>query len=197
MTEDAIEVRPLTRDRWQDVRRLFGPSGAYANCWCTWWRQSGAEFGRGIEKSGRGNRALLHSLTEAGSEPGLMAYRGDDPIGWISVGPRTEYGRVLRSPMLRPSPEEAAGDTSAWSVVCFWLPRGERRHGVGTALLAAAVQHARDRGARTLEGYPIDTAGGRRAPAGIFTGTLAMFERAGFTEVARRRRERPIVRLTL
>jgi GNAT superfamily N-acetyltransferase len=195
--EIAIEVRPLTPDRWRDVQRLFGPSGAYANCWCSWWRQNSAQFSRGIENSGAGNRALLRSLTKEGSEPGLMAYRGDEPIGWISVGPRSGYGRVLRSPMLRPPPGESADDPGLWSVVCFWLPRTERRHGVGSALLAAAVEHARARGASTLEGYPIDTAGGRRAAAGIFTGTLVMFERAGFSEVARRRPDRPIVQLTL
>jgi hypothetical protein len=64
---------------------------------------------------------------------------------------------------------------------------------VAEALLAAAVEHAASRGATVVEGYPIDTAGGRRAGADLFTGTVGMFERAGFTEVARRG-GRPVVR---
>ena len=65
------------------------------------------------------------------------------------------------------------------------------------ALLRAAVDHARAGGARVLEGYPIDTAGERRPQPNVFTGTLAMFTRVGFTEVERRAEGRPIVRLVL
>jgi GNAT superfamily N-acetyltransferase len=119
-------------------------------------------------------------------------------VGWISVAPRPEYGRVIRSPSIGPgrrSPE--AGDDGVWSIVCFWMPRVERGKGIAMALLRAAVDHARQGGARVLEGYPIDTAGGRKPQASVFTGTLAMFTRVGFTEVERRADGRPIVRLTL
>jgi len=177
---------------------LFGPSGAFANCWCTWWRQTGAEFDRGIRDRGAGNQALLGELTAADRQPGLIAYRQDLPVGWISVAPRPEYGRVVRSPSIGPgrrSPE--AADEGVWSVVCFWLPKKERGKGVAMALLRAAVEHARASGANVLEGYPIDTGAGRKPAPNVFTGTLAMFSRLGFREVERRAEGRPIVRLEL
>ena len=195
-SRSSLEVRPVTSEHWPELAELFGPSGAFSNCWCTWWRQTSAEFARGIEEHGAANQALMRSLVEAGSEPGLLAYRDGRPVGWISVAPRTQYGRVLRSRRIGPSPEEAT-DAEAWSVVCFWISRAERGKGVATALLQGAIEHARARGARTLEGYPIDASDGRRPPANLFTGTLSMFKNAGFSEVDRPRGLQLVVRRSL
>ena len=179
----SLEVRPVTADRWEELAAFFGRAGAFSNCWCTWWRQTGAEFSAGVADRGAGNRVLMHSLVEAGSEPGLLAYRDGRPVGWVSVAPRPQYGRVMRSRRIGPDPEEAT-DERVWSVVCFWIPRSERGKGVATELLQAAVEHARASGARILEAYPVD-AGGRQPAANLFTGTSAMFLRAGFVEVER------------
>ncbi|MEO8252714.1 MAG: GNAT family N-acetyltransferase, partial [Chloroflexota bacterium] len=84
-----------------------------------------------------------------------------------------------------------------WSVVCFWIPRKERGKGVATALLEAAVSLARERGAAALEAYPVDTADGRKPATYLFTGTLAMFLRAGFREVDRPRGEQLVMRRDL
>ena len=192
----TLQIRPVTADRWQDLVAFFGPSGAFSHCWCTWWRQTGGEFGRGIEENAAGNRALMQSLVEAGSEPGLLAYQDGKPVGWISVAPRPQYGRVLRSRRIGPSPEEAT-DERVWSVVCFWIPRAERGKGVATALLNGAVEHARARGARALEAYPVDASGGRHPAANLFTGTLSMFLNAGFREVDRPRGVQLVVRRSL
>ena len=191
-----LEVRPVTADRWQELAAFFGSSGAFSHCWCTWWRQTSAEFSRGVESNGEANRALMRATVEAGSEPGLLAYREGRPVGWVSVAPRTEYGRILRSRRIGPPPD-AVGDESVWSVVCFWIPRAERGRGIAMSLLTAAVAHARLRGAVALEGYPVDTAGGRHPAANLFTGALAMFRRAGFSEVDRPRGAQLVVRRSL
>jgi GNAT superfamily N-acetyltransferase len=178
----TLEIHPVTADRWEDLAAFFGPSGAFSHCWCTWWRQTSTEFSHGIEEDGAGNRELMHEIVRAGSEPGLLAYRDGRPVGWISVAPRPQFGRILRSRRIGPPPEEA-DDQGTWSVVCFWIPRGERGKGVANELLKGAVEHARERGARRLEAYPVDTSSGQHQPANLFTGTLAMFQRAGFHEV--------------
>jgi GNAT superfamily N-acetyltransferase len=197
MTSDGeVRVHRLTPGRWSDLLTLFGPQGAYGQCWCTWWRQTGRDYGAGWRNGGEGNRALLKQLTYGGQRPGLIAYRAGVPVGWVSVAPRPRFGRVLRSRMLGPRQAEAPGDAT-WSVVCFWIPRGERRRGLATILLQAAIQEASQSGAKHLEGYPVDTRGTRRASADLFTGTLGMFQEAGFREVERRSPTRPIVRLAL
>jgi GNAT superfamily N-acetyltransferase len=191
-----LEVRPVTADRWEELAELFGPSGAFSNCWCTWWRQTSAEFSAGIQDHGAENISLMHSIVEAGSEPGLLGYHDGKPVGWVSVAPRPQYGLILRSRRIGP-PEDEAADDRVWSVVCFWIPRPERGKGVANDLLKAAVVHARDRGAKMLEAYPVDTAGGRHPAANLFTGTLAMFRRAGFQEVGRPRGSQLVVRREL
>jgi GNAT superfamily N-acetyltransferase len=185
VTTSGIDVRPVGAEDWQALADFFGPSGAYSGCWCAWWRSTSAEFDAGCRSGGKGNRAVLHRLTHEGRVPGLLAYDvGGDPVGWVSVSPRPEFGRVLRSPTLKPreSNRGAPDDAGVWAVVCFWVPRARRGTGIGTALLAAAVDHARTSGARVLEGYPVDTAA-RLPPAAIFTGTLSMFLKAGFTQL--------------
>jgi GNAT superfamily N-acetyltransferase len=195
---DETVVRPLTPDRWEDLVALFGPSGGYSNCWCTWWRQTGSSFDAGCRDRGAGNRSLLESLTRDGRQPGLLAYWDAAPVGWVSVARRAEFGRILRSPTLRA--EGGSGDdadTATWSITCFWIPRADRGHGVARALLHAAVEHAARSGAKWLEAYPVDTRDDRQPDATLFTGTLAMFQREGFTEAFRRSPWRPVVRRSL
>lgn len=183
----TLPVHPVTPDRWQDLVELFGPDrGASSGCWCMWWRQTAAEYDR---DHGARNRASMRRLVEEGRTPGLLAYRDGEPAGWVSLAPREEFGRIERSRMLGP-----VDDRPVWAVVCFYIHPRHRQAGVGTALLEAAVAFARDRGARWIEGYPVDVTEGPRPSAGLFTGTLPMFEEAGFHEVARRRPGRPIVR---
>jgi GNAT superfamily N-acetyltransferase len=192
----ALVVRPVTPDRWDDLLALFGPNGAYSNCWCTFFRQTGREFADGCRATGKGNRALLRRLVRDGEVPGLLAYRGDVPVGWVSVAPRTAFGRYLRSPITHLD-DDARGDATVWSVVCLFVPRAERGHGVARALVAGAVDWARERGAALLEGYPVDTGGARRPGAELYVGTVPMFADLGFREVARRVPSRPVMELSL
>jgi GNAT superfamily N-acetyltransferase len=184
----SLEVLPVTPDRWDDVADLAGERGFTSGCWCMWWRVTSKEF---EERHGAGLRQDFRELVAAGPEPGLLAYVDGRPVGWVAVAPRDEYPRLERSPKLR-----RLDDRPVWSITCFTIDRQHRRQGVAAALLDAAVDFARQRGADVVEAYPIDTGGGKRSSADLYTGTLAMFERAGFEEVARRG-GRPIVRRTL
>jgi len=196
VTQAALVVHPLTDARWADLEELFGPNGAYSNCWCVYQRVTGREYGAGCANRGAGNRALLRSLTHAGTVPGLIAYRDGRPVGWVSVAPRPQYGRIVRSPITRIGAAEAA-DTSTWSVACFYIPVRNRGQGIATGLLEAAIGQARAGGAAAVEGYPMDTGGRRVQGSSAFTGTLELFERAGFRRIAERLPGRPVVRLDL
>lgn len=196
---NELEVRPVDASRWPELERFFGPNGAYAGCWCTYFRRPGRDFEEGCRNRGAGNREFLARLTRDGTVPGLLAYDGGEPVGWVSVGPRPQFGRVLRSPTLRPglAGGDDPDDPSIWSVVCFWVPRARRRQGMGSALLDAAVRYAAAEGAGVLEAYPVDTGGGKALASSLYTGTLPMFLRAGFREVGRRSARRPVVRREL
>jgi GNAT superfamily N-acetyltransferase len=185
-----LRVAPVTAERWADLERLFGPSGAYSGCWCMYLRVSSKEF---AENGNAGNRARLDALVQDGNEPGLLAYDGYEPVGWVAVAPRDEYPRVLRSPLHKPIDDE----TGVWAVTCFFIARDHRGNGVGHALLDGAVKFAKRQRARIVEGYPIDPGDDVRPTAEMWRGSVTMFERAGFEVVARRKPLRPIVRLRL
>jgi GNAT superfamily N-acetyltransferase len=182
-----LVIRAVTPDHWNDLRTLFGDNGAYSNCWCTWWLLTG----RGFDEATAGERRdLLCSKVRSGDQPGLLAYRDGTPVGWCAVGPRQWYAR-LNSPRARTY--RRIDDAETWVITCFFIAKQHRGSGVATALLDAAIDHATDRGATIIEGYPIDrTVRARRAPD-LFVGTLSMFQDAGFEEVSRVG-DRPLVR---
>ncbi|MCP5025624.1 MAG: GNAT family N-acetyltransferase [Actinomycetia bacterium] len=186
----GTEIHPVTADRRGDLLELFGDSGAYSNCWCTWWILTGRQFDEARKQD---RRHILLDLVDDGSEPGLLAYRDDEPVGWCAVGPRPRFARMMseRARVYKPLDQRPS-----WVINCFYIPRTERGHGLATDLLDAAIAFARDRGATLLEAYPIDRSAKDHNAASLFVGTLSMFESAGFAEAARHN-DRPLVRLEL
>jgi GNAT superfamily N-acetyltransferase len=180
------EVYPVTPARWRDLEALFGARGACGGCWCMAWRRPRSVF---TEQKGAGNKRALHRLIKTGPPPGLLAYAGGVPIAWCALGPRADYPVLERSRVLKPIDDEPV-----WSIVCFFVAKPFRRRGVSVKLLRAAVRHARAQGARIVEGYPVEPKAGPWADAFVWVGTASAFRQAGFEEVARRSKSRPIMR---
>ena len=199
MTEPGtLTIAPLTAERFADLAELF-TTGDPRWCWCMYFRARGRTWANSTPAS---NRSDLRHLAEAADEgraaaPGLVAYRDGRAIGWVSLGPREDYARLAFSKLLAP-----VDDRPVWSIVCFVVGRHHRGQGVASALLDAAIAHARANGATTLEGYPIHESRGRVSGDAAYQGTQGMFERAGFRVVEVRRWNesappRPIMRLEL
>ena len=73
---------------------------------------------------------------------------------------------------------------------------GFRRRGVSRALARAAVDFARERGARALEGYPMLTEPGKEITWGeLHVGSHTIFAAAGFAEVNRPSKRRVVMRI--
>lgn len=190
-----VEVRPVTADLWPELERFFGPRGAYANCWCAFFRVRSKEFEAGCRDKGAGNKLLMRRLTLDNQVPGLLAFRDQTPIGWVSVAPRDQFARVLNSRLLRPpEPPDPTTDDAVWSVVCFWAPKQHRGQGVADVLLEAAVDYAYAHGANVIEGYPVDTSKNWPGIDAIYHGTVGLFERAGFVAVRHPNERRAVMR---
>jgi GNAT superfamily N-acetyltransferase len=186
-----MHIVPATANRWPDLEHLFGENGACAGCWCMWWRYSSQEY---KADKGEGNRRKLQALLEqSDTPPGLLAYATDDTgeldcAGWVAVAPRSEYPRMERGSVLRRIDAQPV-----WSVSCLFIAKPYRRQGLSITLIDAAARHAFAHGAAIVEGYPFDPKR-EAAPAFIWTGTTAAYQRAGFAEVARNSPARPIMR---
>jgi GNAT superfamily N-acetyltransferase len=190
MSDDAgITVVPATADRWADFEELMGRRGGYGGCWCMLWRLSRPAFEAG---TGDNNRKAMKALFESGAVPGLIAYDGDEPVGWCSVAPRSDLPRLKTSRVLKP-----VDDEPVWSVTCFLIKKTHRRRGLSVALLRGAENFVRQQGAKTLEGYPIEPTKGSYPVVYAWTGFANAFRKAGFKEIARRSETRPIMRRAL
>ena len=194
MPDDELEIRPLTPGRLDDLRALFDQGGDPKVCQCAFWRVPSTGWGDWTREH---NRTALEAPARRRPAAGLIAYAQKEAVGWVSVGPRTDYTRLERSKVL-----PRIDDAPVWSIVCFVVARASRGRGVASKLLDAAVDHARANGARILEAYPVDAAAGRVPAATAYMGPLSMYEQAGFRVVRRHRWRpsaavRPIVRLEL
>jgi GNAT superfamily N-acetyltransferase len=189
-----LTALPLTANRMQDLDTVFQARGCSVarNCYCIYYRVTSREYPPWSDADrANHNREAMVNLARGDTPPGLIGYRDGKPVGWVSLGPRSNFKRLETSPTMR-----RVDDEPVWSIVCFVVPSQFRKQGVAHELLEAAIEYAERQGARLLEGYPVDrvVAG---APSAPWFGSLTMFSAAGFKEVARNRPSRPIVRLVL
>ncbi|MFA5139869.1 MAG: GNAT family N-acetyltransferase [Elusimicrobiota bacterium] len=183
-----MDIRELKKHDWDVVARLFRENGACGGCWCMWWR---------VEKGGRlwtrckgaVNRSSLQRLIKQGKVHSMLAFEGEEPVGWCSFGPRESFPRLETVKALR----RPFGKTT-WSVVCFFIPSRYRGKGVATGLLKAATNRAFELGATEVEGYPVVPKMKPMPAAFAWTGVPALFKKCGYRELKRPGVSRPIFR---
>ncbi|OZB84475.1 MAG: GNAT family N-acetyltransferase [Microbacterium sp. 14-71-5] len=170
----SIEVRPATV--FEDVAALVGPKNpSSSSCFCLSYRIGGAES-RALQGQARADR--MRALCHQDPEPGVIAYLGDEPVGWAAVHPRRDTS--FASNRLIPHVD----DLDVWSLWCFRVRPGHRKQGLMHALIEGAVAHARERGAPAIEGYPLDNEGAKVNLTMAYAGTRSLFESAGFVKAA-------------
>lgn len=167
--------RPLTPRLMSDMGEVLRGSWG-AGCWCMHPRLTGAQMrelpGTGTETERR--RQAMTRLARRRRAPGLLAFDGDEVVGWVAVAPRPEFTRVEKS---RATPR--VDDEDVWVIPCVTVRKNARGRGIACALIRAAVAYAREHGADAVEAYP--RAGAKRiGDDNAYFGTEAMFRRAGF-----------------
>lgn len=183
------ELRP---DLWPAVKRLFGPNGACGGCWCMWWRVESRKNWK--EFKGIKAKETFRNLIQKGKAHGMLAFAGEEPIGWCSFGPRTDFPCLAR---IRAYKRDDISDV--WSVTCFFIDAKWRGKGLARELLRASLEAMKKRGVKKVEGYPVTTTkDGRRLNSGMtWRGPLKIFEGVGFRTVEASDPFKPLVRLEL
>ena len=170
----TIEARPATR--FEDVATMVGPKRPDANvCWCLSYRIPSKE-NLALAGPARGER--VRQLMAEDPPPGVLAYDGDEVVGWAAVHPRsdTTFARNRKIPHV--------DDLDVWSLWCVRVRPGHRGAGISHHLVDGAVDFARAHGAPAVEGYPVDNQGAKVDQTMAYVGTRSVFERAGFVKAA-------------
>ena len=169
----SIEVRPATV--FADVKTMVGPKRPDANvCWCLSYRIPSKE-NLALHRHGAGRKVA--ALMKQGP-PGVLAYDGDEVVGWAAVHPRadTSFATNRKIPHV--------DDLDVWSVWCIRVRPGHRGEGISHALSPARSSSPARAARPPIEGYPVDNKGEKVDLTMAYVGTRRLFEKAGFRKAA-------------
>jgi GNAT superfamily N-acetyltransferase len=199
-TTPEVTIVSANEASWEDPQTVLGTRGDPSRCQCQRnrmlpresWASVGAQ-----ELAFRNRTQTDCGHPESDTTSGLVAYLDGEPVGWCAVAPRTAYPRLLRNTRVPwEGRAEDKTDDSVWAVTCFVTRTGFRRRGISRALARAAVDFARERGARALEGYPMITQPGQEITWGeLHVGSRSIFAAAGFAEVGHPTLRRVVMRV--
>jgi GNAT superfamily N-acetyltransferase len=199
-TAPELTIVPANEASWEDLQTVLGTRGDPHRCQCQRFKMLPGESWASV--GGEELALRLRTQTDCGhpesaTTSGIVAYLDGEPVGWCAVEPRTSYPRLLRNnrvPWVGRTEDKTDG--GVWAVTCFVTRAGFRRRGISRALARAAVDFARRRGARALEGYPMLTQPGQDVTWGeLHVGSRGIFAAAGFTEVGRPTLRRVVMRI--
>ncbi len=192
-----VTIVPANEASWEDLQAVLGTRGDPSRCQCQRYKMQPRESWASVGAEELAFR--LRTQTDCGhpesrTTSGLVAYVDGEPVGWCAVEPRTAYVRLGRVPWAGRAEDKT--DDGVWAVTCFITRAGFRRRGVTYELARAAVNLARERGARSLEGYPMITEPGEEITWGeLHIGSRNVFAAAGFAEVSHPTLRRVVMRI--
>ncbi len=179
----TLEIRPLAPARVTDVRTVLRSTFG-SQCWDLFFRftddqkrAAGIDGKMTPEHEARRKEILAKLARRKRGSAGLVAYADGEPVGYISLGPRSDYPGVDRS---RGTP--VVDDVPVWVIPCITVRKGHRGKGVAIAMIRAALAYAAEKGAPAVEGYA-RTDGKRVHDGSAHMGTESMFRRAGFKRI--------------
>lgn len=197
---EGIRIVPANVASWEDLQTVFGARGVAPICQCQRFKLRRREsFGSfpAKERARRLREQANSGDPQAAGTSGLVAYLDDEPVGWCAVEPRTAYEGLIRNNRVPwTDREEDKADDGVWAVTCLFTRAGYRRRGITYAMARAAVDFARQRGARALEGYPLITTPGTNVIWDeLLVGSPGVFAAAGLTEVSHPTKRRLVMRI--
>jgi GNAT superfamily N-acetyltransferase len=195
--EPTISIVPANEASCDDLQTVFGARGPAHTCQCQRYKLRPREAFRSFPIEERAHRLRVQTECghpDASTTAGLVAYLDGEPAGWCAVEPRPAYTGLVRNNRVPwEGRDEDKGDDGVWAVTCLFTRAGFRKRGISRALARAAVDFARERGARAIEGYPMIRKDVLLEE--LHVGTERTFADAGFTVVSRPTLRRIVMRI--
>ena len=181
----SLTSKPLSPATWPAFARLVEKhNGIFGGCWCIAFHLGPGE-GKQSPKISRAikekrvpevYRAMKKKRVWEGRAHAALVFDGQDAVGWCQFGPTAELPNI-RS---RKAYEEGLKELPDWRITCFFVDRERRGERIATVALREAVKEIARLGGGTVEAYPEDYTGLKISSSFLCSGTLGMFEKAGF-----------------
>jgi hypothetical protein len=153
-----------------------------SGCYCSFWHQkfsSMAEWDKRKAEEPDLNKSCMLDKIRSRFHLGVLAYKGDQIVAWVSVGPATDFYWAWRR-------LSALGDTAKTVAIipCITRKKELRAELPESELLKALKDYGRTVGWSAIEGYPFDrVAHDKHGHAIAWAGFPEDFERAGYKRV--------------
>jgi GNAT superfamily N-acetyltransferase len=185
----TLTTRALAAGTWPDFAALVEANdGVWGGCWCMGFHLEGV--GR-AHHTVAGNRAAKERRVRDGEAHAALVYDGDTCVGWCQFGPPDELPNIKSRKQYDATDDGTVAD---WRITCFFVGKGHRKRGVADTALAGALGEIARLGGGVVESYPEDTTDRKVSGSFLMNGTLAMFERHGFTRDRKIAKDRWVVR---
>jgi len=169
----ALTSKPLSPDTWPAFARLVEKhNGIFGGCWCISFHLD-PEGGKVPSKY---YRKMKETRVREGRAHAALVLDGRDAVGWCQFGSTAELPNI-RS---RKAYEKGRMELPDWRITCFFVDRERRGDGIATVALREAMKMIAQLGGGTVEAYPEDYTGLKVSSSFLCSGTLGMFEKAGF-----------------
>jgi GNAT superfamily N-acetyltransferase len=168
-----LTSRPLSQGTWPAFARLVEKhNGIFGGCWCISFHLD-PEGGKVPSKN---YRNMKETRVREGRAHAALVFDGREAVGWCQFGHTAELPNI-RS---RKAYEEGLKELPDWRITCFFVDRERRGNGIATVALREAIQMIAQLGGGMVEAYPEDYTGQKVSSSFLCSGTLGMFEKAGF-----------------
>ena len=189
LSTKKLLFRELNASTWKDYELLMGEKGGCGGCWCMLFRIPYKQF---QANKPAGNKEQMKALAAASEPLGLLAYKEDEPVGWIAFAPRTDYIKLDNSRSFK-----RIDDKPVWSITCFFVKKEFRKQGLSKQLIQGVIDYARKNNIETLEAYPAVPYNEKVPSPFLWVGILSVFLECGFKIVQQNSKSRAMVRLYL
>jgi ribosomal protein S18 acetylase RimI-like enzyme len=168
-----LTSKPLSSVTWPAFARLVEKhNGIFGGCWCISFH---LEPGENKLMAGR-YRELKEARVRERRAHAALVFDGREAVGWC------QFGSPVELPNIRSKKEYERGlrELPQWRITCFFIDRERRGEGIASLALREALRYIGQAGGGTVEGYPENYTGERTSNSFLCSGTLGMFEKAGF-----------------
>ena len=166
-------IRPLEPTTWDAFAALVERNGGvFGGCWCIGYHTEGVGH-----TTAEQNRERKLARVHADETHAALVFDGEEAVGWCQFGTPAELPRIKH----RRAYEEQPPEPADWRITCFYVDRRRRGQGIAAAALDGALELIGSNGGGTCEAITEDTTGREVPGRFLFSASLGLFERYGFT----------------